>query len=165
MDIRELEARNRESAACAAGANNDLFSLKPKPALAFDGVFVDEARNASVLVDRHSQRIDLRTQRRMRAHVVDDLAHARKQQGIIQHRLADTDAVLTQLSSFADQPGCMGQSPHRNRSVIGCHAAELGAGHQHCVRAQVGSTDGGEYPCRSSANNDDVYHLWLLDDK
>ena len=45
--------------------------LKPKPALAFDGVFVDEARNASVLVDRHSQRIDLRTKRRMRAHVVD----------------------------------------------------------------------------------------------
>jgi hypothetical protein len=95
----------------------------------------------------------------MRAHVVDDLAHAHKQPGIIQHRLADIDAVLTQLPSFADQPGCMGQSPHRNRPVIGCHAAELGVGHQHCVCAQVSSADGGDYTCGSSANNDDVYHL------
>jgi hypothetical protein len=100
-------------------ANNDFFSLKPKPTLAFDGMFVDEASNASVLVDRHSQRIDLRTKRRMRAHIVDDLAHTRKQPGVIQHRLPDIDAVLTQLPSLADQSGCMGQSPHRNRPVIG----------------------------------------------
>ena len=95
----------------------------------------------------------------MRPHIVDNLAHTRKQPGVIQHRLADVDAVLTQLPSFADQPGCMGQSPHGNWPVIGCHATELGAGHKHCVRAQVGSADGGDYTCGSSANNDDVCHL------
>ena len=101
MGVRQLEAGDWEPPACAASANDDLFSLKPKPELAFDGVFVDEARNASVLVHRHSQRIDLRAQRRMRAHVVDYLAYARKQPGIIQHRLADFDAVLAELSSFS----------------------------------------------------------------
>ena len=59
----------------------------------------------------------------------------------------------------------MGQSPDRNRSVIGCHAAKIGAGKQHGARAQVGSTESGEYTCRSSTNNNDVYHLWLPDDK
>jgi hypothetical protein len=44
----------------------------------------------------------------MRARFPDDLAHARKQPRIIQHRLAHADAVLTWLSSFADQAGCMG---------------------------------------------------------
>jgi len=31
----------------------------------------------------------------MSARILDDLAHARKQAGIIQHRLAHADAVLT----------------------------------------------------------------------
>jgi hypothetical protein len=56
---------------------------------------VGEARNASVLVDGHSQGVDLLTQRRMRTRFPDDLAHARKQPGIIQHWLAHADAVLT----------------------------------------------------------------------
>ena len=124
-------------------------------------MLVGEARNAGVLVDGHSQGIDLLAQGRMRTHIVDDLAHARKQPGIIQHRLAHADAVLTQLSSFADQPGCVGQGPHRNWSVVGRHAAKLGTSDQHGARAQVRSAQGGEYTRRSGANNDDVDHLWL----
>jgi hypothetical protein len=58
-------------------------------------VLVGEACNASVLVNRHSHGVDLLAQGRMRTRILDDLAHARKQPGIIQHRLAHTDTVLT----------------------------------------------------------------------
>ena len=92
----------------------------------------------------------------MRAHIVDDLAHAREQPGIVQHRLAHGDAVLTELASFSDQPGGMGQCPHRNRSVIGRHAAELVAGNERCLGAQVCGAERGEHTRRSGADNDDV---------
>jgi hypothetical protein len=58
-------------------------------------VLVGEACNASVLLNGHSQGVDLLAQGGMRARIPDDLAHARKQAGIIQHRLAHADAVLT----------------------------------------------------------------------
>ncbi len=97
----------------------------------------------------------------MRTRILDDLVNAREQPGIIQHRLAHADAVLTQLSSFADQAGCMGQGPHRNWSVVGCHTAKLGTSHQRGTRAQVRSAQGGQYTRGSGANNDDVDHVWL----
>jgi hypothetical protein len=95
MVIRQFRAAHWELPAYAASANDDLFSLKPQTAFGFYGVLVGEARNAGVLVDGHSQRIDLRAQGRMRSHIVDDLAYARKQPGIIQHGLAHAYAVLT----------------------------------------------------------------------
>ena len=49
----------------------------------------------SVLVDDHSQRIDLRPQGRMGTDIANDFAYARKQPGIIQHWLAHAYAVLT----------------------------------------------------------------------
>jgi hypothetical protein len=58
-------------------------------------VLVGEACNASVLVYGHSQGVDLLAQGRMRTRFSNDLAHTRKQPGIIQHRLAYADAVLT----------------------------------------------------------------------
>jgi hypothetical protein len=73
-----------------------------------DGVVIGEARDAGVLMDYHSHGIDLPAQGRMRTHIVDDLVHARKQMGIIQYRLAHADTVLTQLSIFTNQAGCMG---------------------------------------------------------
>ena len=158
MRVRELEAGDGEPPADAARAKDDLFRLKPQPALGFDCVRVDEARNAGVFVHGHSQGIDLLAQGGMRTHVVDDLADAREQPGIIQHRLAHRDAVLSELSSLADQPGCMGQRPHRNRSVVGCHAAELVASDQRGARAQVRGAEGRDYTGRSGANNDDVDH-------
>ena len=67
VGIRQLEAGDREPPADAARANDDLFSLQPQPAFGFDGVLVGETRNASVLVDGHSQGIDLLAQGRMSA--------------------------------------------------------------------------------------------------
>jgi hypothetical protein len=61
-----------------------------------------------MLMDSHPQRIDLRAQGGISAHIVDDLAYAGKQPGIIQYRLAHAYAVLTELSSFTDQSGRMG---------------------------------------------------------
>jgi hypothetical protein len=77
--------------------------------------------------------------------------------GIIQHRLAHGDAVLTQLPSFAYQPGGLGQGPHRNWSVVGCHAAKFTARYQRGARAQVRRAEGGEHTRRSSADNDHVH--------
>jgi hypothetical protein len=77
--------------------------LEPQPALSVDGALVNETRNTSVLVDGHSQRIDLRAQGRMSAHIVDHFAHARNQARIIQHGLADADPILTELPGFADE--------------------------------------------------------------
>ena len=59
-----------------------------RPVAGFDRVRVDEARNAGVFVHGHAQRIDLLAPGGMRTHVLDDLADARKQPRIIQHRLA-----------------------------------------------------------------------------
>jgi hypothetical protein len=56
---------------------------------------IGELRSASLFVDGHSQGVDLLAQGRMRTRIPDDLAHARKQPGIIQHRLAHANAVLT----------------------------------------------------------------------
>ena len=75
----------------------------------------------------------------MAADIVNDFAYARKQPGIIQHWLAHAYAVLKLLK----QPGCVGQGPHRNWSVVGRHTAELGAGQEHGPRAQVRRTESG----------------------
>ena len=143
MGACQLPAGDWESPTHAAGANDDLFGVQPQAALGFDGVLVGEAGNAGVLVDGHPRGVDLLAQRRMRTCVLDDVAHARKQPRIIQHRLAHADAVLTQLSSFADQAGGVGQGPHGNGSVVGRHAAKLGTSDQHGTRAQVRCAEGG----------------------
>ena len=56
----------------------NLSRLEPQPALGLDGVAGDEARAAGVLADGHAQVLELLPQRRVRAHVVDHLAHARR---------------------------------------------------------------------------------------
>jgi hypothetical protein len=44
------------------------------------------------------------------------------------------------LPRVADQPGGMGQRPHRNWSVVGGHAAKFGLGDQRGASAQFRST-------------------------
>jgi hypothetical protein len=56
-------------------------------------VRIGEARGAGPLADGHSQGIDLAAKSRMRSHIIDDLPHTREQPGIIEHRLAHSDAV------------------------------------------------------------------------
>jgi hypothetical protein len=113
VGARQLEAGDREPPAHAARANDELVSLKTQPGLGDDGVRIDEARSAGMLVDDHSQRINLLPQGRMRTHIVDDLAHTRKQSRIVQHRLSHGYAVLTELARLAHQPAGMGKRPHR----------------------------------------------------
>jgi hypothetical protein len=67
----------------------------------------------------------------MLADVIYDLAHAHEQLGIVKSGLAYSDAILTELSSFPEQPGCLGQCPHGNGSVVRRHAAKLAAGHKN----------------------------------
>ena len=108
MGIRQFKAGDGQTPAYATGANNDFFSSKTQPAFGFEGVLVGETRSTSVLVDDHSQRIDLRPQGRMGTDIVNDFTYARKQPGIIQHWLAHAYSVFAQLASFANQPGCVG---------------------------------------------------------
>jgi len=162
MSARELESRYRQSPAHAASADDDLLGLKPEPGRGDDSVWVGEADRANMFVDGYAQSIDPLALGNMGIHIVDDLAHPRKQPPIIQHRLAHGDAVLTQLSGVADQPGGLGQSPHRNWAVVGSHAAKCAASCQHGARTQVGSTQGGEHTRRSTADNDDVCHVRLV---
>jgi hypothetical protein len=55
----------------------------------------------------------------------------------------------------------MRQRSHRNWPIVGCHAAELGAGHEYGARTQVPRTESGDYTRGTSAYNENVYHLWL----
>ena len=142
----QLEAGDWKPPARAARAKDELVSLQAQSTLGFDGVRIDEARSAGLFMDRHSQPVQVLAPKRMRAHGVDDLAHAREQPGIFEHRLAYGDAVVTELASFSDQPGSMGQCANRHRSVIGRHAAELVAGDERCPRAQLCRTARGNTP-------------------
>jgi hypothetical protein len=58
-------------------------------------VRVGEARGTGLLVDGHSRGVDPLAHGNVRTHILDDLAHPRKQPGIIEHRLAHRDAILT----------------------------------------------------------------------
>ena len=53
----QLEAGNRQPAARATRAEDDLVGLEPQPALGLDGVRIDEARRAGAFVDRHTETI------------------------------------------------------------------------------------------------------------
>ena len=49
--------------------------------------------NASMLMDRHSQSVDLLAQRGVSARIVDDFAHPLQQSRIIERRLTHADAI------------------------------------------------------------------------
>jgi hypothetical protein len=141
------------------------LSLKPTAVLGFDGVLIGEAHNASMLMDSHSQSVDLLAQRGVSARIVDDFAHPLQQSRIIERRLAYADAILTQLPGLANQPGGMGQGAHRNGSVVGCHAAKICASDERRARAEVRSPQRRKHSCGSGADDDDVRHPSLSSDR
>jgi hypothetical protein len=94
----------------------------------------------------------------MPADIADDLPHAGEQAGVLQQRLADGDPVLTELASVSHQTGRVRQGPHRNRSVVGRHAAKIAAGNERCPRAQVRGTERCDHTGRPSPNHHDVQH-------
>ena len=104
----------------------------------------------------HAQRIDLFAPSRTGTHVVDDLADAREQPRVIEHRLAHRNAVLSELPRLADQPRRVSQRSHGHRSVIGRHAAELVARDQRRASPQVRGAQRRDDPGRSCANDEDI---------
>jgi hypothetical protein len=121
-------------------------------------VRIHETRGPGSLVQGDAQAVHLLAKSRMGAHVLDHLAHAPKQPGIVEDRLAHRDTVPTKLARVPQQPGGMGEGPHGHRSVIRLHTAELVAGDEHGLGAQVCGAEGGEHTRRSSACYEDVEH-------
>ena len=91
----QLETRDWEPPASAAGAEDDLVTFQAQPALGFDRVRIDEARGAGVFMDRYARAVQVVAPKRMCAHILNDIVHTREQPGIFKYRLAYGDAVLT----------------------------------------------------------------------
>jgi hypothetical protein len=120
-------------------------------------MWVDEACSTSSFVNGHSSAFNLFSTDRMLAQIMDDFAHARQQPGILKNRLAYGDAIPFQLPSFPEQPGCIGQCSHGNRSVIGRHTSKLVAGHKNGSGAQLRSPLCSGQTSRTSANDCDIH--------
>ena len=159
MRVRELESRDVEPPTDSASANNEFLCSKAQPTCRLDGLWIDEVGAAGAFVHRDAERIDLFAPSGMSTHVFDDLADARKQSGIIKHWLAHCDAVLPELARLAEEAGGVSQRAHRNRSVIGRHAAEVIACDQRRARAQVRGAQCRDHPGRTRANDNDVDYV------
>ena len=120
---------------------------------------IDEARSAGFFVDRHARAVQGFAAEGMRSHVVDDLAHAREQSGILKYGFAYSDPVPTELTRLPEQPGSLGQGAHGDWSVVGCHATERIAGDERSPRTELGRTPCGHDTRRSSANDYDICHF------
>ena len=81
--------------------HDHLLGDEAQSALGHECVRIQESRCARALVDADGRSRELPVEHRVRADVVDDLAHARQQARIIQHRLADGDAVTPELPRVA----------------------------------------------------------------
>jgi len=57
--------------------------------------------------------------------IFDDLVDASEQLRIIQDRLVDGNAILSELVGLTHEAAGMGQGPNRNGAVIGGHASEF----------------------------------------
>jgi hypothetical protein len=93
----------------------------------------------------------------MLAYIMDDFAHARQQPGILKNRLAYNDAIPSQLPSFPEQPGCLGQCSHGNGPVIRRHTPKLVAGHKDGSGTQLCGPECSGQTGWASANDDDVH--------
>jgi hypothetical protein len=70
-------------------------------------------------------------------------------------KLAHHDAVLLELSGIPDQAGRTRERAHRDRSVVGSHAAERTARDQHGVGAQLRGAKGRTCTGRSGPDDKD----------
>jgi hypothetical protein len=160
VSTRQLEAWDGQPPIQATGTDDDLVGVHPKSSASLDRMRVDKARHPGVLMDRNP-RIDLRAQRGFRPYLASDLANTPKKTRIIQNWLADTDAVLTQLPSIAQQSSSMSQGANWNRAIVGGHAAEFRAGYQRGPRTQISSTKRRSNASRPGANNKYICHLMI----
>jgi hypothetical protein len=111
-----------------------------------------------VLVDGDARVFEVTTQHRMSTHLVDDLADASEELGIIQRRLADGNAIPTQLARFTHQARRVRKRPDGNWTIVGGHAAKAVAGDQCRVCAKFGGAQGSDHTSWPGADHDDVHH-------
>jgi hypothetical protein len=76
----------------------------------------------------------------MRTYIRNDLTDACDQPTVIEHGVTCRDAILTELSSVAEQAGGVGQRPNGHRSIISGHTAEFVTRNQSRGSTQVGRT-------------------------
>ena len=94
----------------------------------------------------------------MRAHILDDLAHAREQARVVEHRLDRRDAVPAELSGLADEAGRVGQGSHGDGPLVGRHSAELLARDERRAGAELRGALRGIHAGRPGADDEDVGH-------
>ncbi len=107
---------------------------------------------------RDSQSLDLRAKGGVRAHILDDFAHAREQAGVVEHRLDRRDAVPAELSGLADEAGRVGQGSNGNGPLVGRHSAEVLARDERRARAQLRGSLRGIHAGRPGADDEDIGH-------
>ena len=95
----------------SARAEDDLVRSEPQPAPSLNRVRVDKARGAGIVVNRNPHIFQLLAPGSMFAHVMDDLARAREQPGIIQDWLAHRDTIPAELFSILEATALRAQVP------------------------------------------------------
>jgi hypothetical protein len=100
--------------------------------------------------------VDLLAEGRMAARFADDLTHAVEQLRIIERERARGYPIALELPRLAKQSRCMGEGAHRDRTIVGRHAAELIARDERGLRAQVRRTQRGRDAGGTRAEHEDV---------
>ena len=152
----ELEAGDWQPAALPADTEDDLLAVEREPVLGLDSMRVDEAGEARVLVNGHSQCFEIAAQRRMDTSILDHLAHPSQEPRVVERFAAHVDAVEPELAALADQPRCVRERTDGNRTVVGRHAPEGVARHEGRLGPEPRGASGGDDPCRPGADNQDV---------
>ncbi len=153
---RQLESGDRKPAALAADAEDDPIPVERKPVLGLDRVGVDEAGGAGVLVNGHSQRVEIVPQRRVDAGVLHHLAHPGQEPRVVEWFTAHVDAVEAELATFANQPRGVRERADGNRTVVCGHTAEGATRDEGRCCPEPGGAGSGDDARRPGADNQDV---------
>src|SRR5262249_22804778 len=122
----------------------------------FDCMGVEEAHGATLLANFHSEGADLLPHGRVRTYILDYLAYAREKPRIVQHRLAERDAITAQMLSFTHKPARGGKGTDCIRSIVGSHATKFSAREQLGARSKFRGAQCSNESRRPSTDDDDV---------
>jgi hypothetical protein len=122
-------------------------------------VRIRETGDTTLFVNNYAQTVQQCAERRVHSHFFHDFTYARQQTRVVEQRLADHDTVTSEAASVTEQPRGVGQRPHRNRSIVRCHAAELVTRNEHSFRTQIRGTESGGHAGWSTTNYDNIDHF------
>src|SRR5687768_2379814 len=94
----------------------------------------------------------------MCTYVGRDLTYSLKHPLVIKNRLANLNAITTQLACVSNQSCCMGQCSNRHRPIISCHAAKLIACDQCSPCSHVSCAKRSRNTGRPRSNHDHIEH-------